>query len=338
MTILTEPGLDLALKWLGEYLKSELKRPGWETCVESFAETGEGAALYLFPTSWRMREINDYVAFSFYWSNDTVGDPPCVQLYVPALEVFSQRDQLLESLEGPLREAGFGNDYGDGDPDPACPWWRNIPLDIHPKTGVDLSAVLTAIRRGFQDLMKMEQLIGKAVHSQPPAPPPCQRPLTTVAILDTEWTGEAPERKLTELAILNAVYDRQGDEVVGYLGEYIMRRGEKLNKPRALALLEKADRIVAHNASGDRSLVERELPGIPKIKWLDSLYGIDWKGLMGVKSASQQTLMGKAGLRYEQDHHADADARDLKLLLARKHQGGRTYLGRLLESDQKGVR
>jgi hypothetical protein len=43
--------------------------------------------------------------------------------------------------------------------------------------------------------------------------------------------------------------------------------------------------------------------------------------------------MGKAGLRYEQDHHARADARDLRKLLAVKHNG-RTYLGRLLDSTE----
>jgi hypothetical protein len=46
---------------------------------------------------------------------------------------------------------------------------------------------------------------------------------------------------------------------------------------------------------------------------------------------SLETLMGKVGLRYEQDHSAHADARDLKDLLAVKHKG-RTYLGRLLDS------
>ena len=45
--------------------------------------------------------------------------------------------------------------------------------------------------------------------------------------------------------------------------------------------------------------------------------------------------MGKAGLRYEQDHNARADARDLKRLLSVKHKG-RTYLGRLLDNAQAG--
>ena len=57
------------------------------------------------------------------------------------------------------------------------------------------------------------------------------------------------------------------------------------------------------------------------------------KELLGIQSESLETLMGKAGLRYEQDHNARADARDLKRLLSLKHKG-RTYLGRLLEGTQ----
>jgi hypothetical protein len=43
--------------------------------------------------------------------------------------------------------------------------------------------------------------------------------------------------------------------------------------------------------------------------------------------------MGKTGLRYEQDHNARSDARDLKHLLSLKHEG-QTYLKRLLDSVQ----
>jgi hypothetical protein len=86
------------------------------------------------------------------------------------------------------------------------------------------------------------------------------------------------------------------------------------------------------------SLLDRELPGIEKSKWICSFRGIDWKRLIGVQSASQNTLMGNAGLRDKQDHHARADAHDLKRLLAQKHEGGRTFLGRLLDSDGENIR
>jgi hypothetical protein len=56
-----------------------------------------------------------------------------------------------------------------------------------------------------------------------------------------------------------------------------MDKGKKLDGLKARALLERAKRIVAHNSSGDQSLLERELPGTEKSKWLCSFRGIEWK-------------------------------------------------------------
>ena len=64
---------------------------------------------------------------------------------------------------------------------------------------------------------------------------------------------------------------------VGILEEYVMDKGKKLDGVKARALLERAKRIVAHNSSGDQSLLERELPGTEKSKWLCSFRGIEWK-------------------------------------------------------------
>jgi hypothetical protein len=47
--------------------------------------------------------------------------------------------------------------------------------------------------------------------------------------------------------------------------------------------------------------------------------------------------MGRAGFRYAQDHHARADAHDLIQLLAHRHDGGRTYLGRLLDGEGRRI-
>jgi DNA polymerase-3 subunit epsilon len=113
-----------------------------------------------------------------------------------------------------------------------------------------------------------------------------------------------------------------------------MKKGTKLDHEHALALLERADRIVAHNASGDQSLLASELPGIANAKWLCTYRGIDWKRLIDVRSAGLEVLLRRIGQRHTQEHHAKADADDLKRLLAEKHDGGRTYLGRLLESDE----
>ena len=100
---------------------------------------------------------------------------------------------------------------------------------------------------------------------------------------------------MTELAIVNVAYDSVKDEVVGILEEYVMSKGKKLDEVKARALLERAERIVAHNSGGDKTLLDRELPGTEKSKWLCSFRGIEWKHLTGVQSARQETLMGRPG-------------------------------------------
>lgn len=109
MKILSEPALEAALRWLGDYLKFELQRQAWETDVESFPD--EGATLYLFPPSWRLPGIDEYLAFSFYWSNESHGERPCVQLYLPADERFPNRNQLLSEIRPRLKRAGFTDHY-----------------------------------------------------------------------------------------------------------------------------------------------------------------------------------------------------------------------------------
>jgi len=140
---------------------------------------------------------------------------------------------------------------------------------------------------------------------------------------------------MTELAIVNVAYDPVEDEVVGILEEYVMRKGGKLNREKARSLLDQAHRIVAHNSSGDQSLLARELPGIKKSKWMCSFRRNRMEAPDGRSKCAPKSLMGKTGLRYQQDHHARADAHDLKRLLAQKHEGGRTYLGRLLDDDSQ---
>jgi hypothetical protein len=336
MKILSDPSLELALQWLGDFLKFELQHPDWEAPVESFSEGG--AALYLFPPAWRLSGIDDYVAFSFYWSNDSDGDDPCVQLYLPARKQFPQRNQLLDRIRPQLKRAGFTDHYdGEDDPDPSVPLWRSVRLEFNGQTGFDLPAILRGILKGFQELMAVEKPIEEVFQSGPAPPPPSERKLKTIAFLDTEWTGKEPTRRMTELAIVNVAYDPVKDEVVGVLEEYVMNKGKTLDGAKARDLLERAERIVAHNSSGDQSLLDRELPGTEKSKWLCSYRGIEWKHLMGVQGARQETLVGKAGIGYRQDHHARADAHDLIQLLAHRHDGGRTYLGRLLDGEGQKI-
>lgn len=320
-------------EWLGDHLRSELQREAWEEPELVMDE--DGVSLYLYSATWELPG-EDHVAFSFLFPNSFC-DPPCVQLYLPAEDVFDRRNGLLDRLRPKLKRSGFTDYYEQGDPDPSCPMWKYVRLEeFHGESGFDLDSFVAAIVDGFRGLMEIEPLIEDAFRSLPgkPLPVRSERRLKTIAFLDTECEGSGTERRMTELAIVDAAYDAEGDEVVGILEEYCMNLGDTLDETKARSVLERADFIVAHNAFiADRPLVARHLPGTEKMRWLCSFRGLEWKQLLGVQSESLEVLMGKAGLRYEQDHHAGPDARDLKNLLAVKHQG-RTYLGRLLDSTE----
>jgi hypothetical protein len=318
--------------WVGDHLRSELQREAWEE-PEVIAE--DGVTLYLYSPKWRLPD-DDYVAFSFSWPNQ-FEEPPCVQLYLPAEEVFQPRNELLKRLRPRLKRSGFTDYYERGDPDPSFPIWKYIHLEeFHRESGFDLDSFVAAIADGFRRLIEIEPLIEDVFRSLPekPLPLPSERHLKTIAFLDTECEGFGTASKMTELAIVNVAYDAEEDAVIGILEEYCMNAGQTLDETKARGALERADFIVAHNAfSADRPLLARHLTGTEKMRWLCSFRGIEWKQLLGIQSESLETLMGKAGLRYEQDHNARADARDLKRLLSLKHKG-RTYLGRLLDSAE----
>lgn len=322
------------MEWLGDHLRSELQREDWE---EPRVRTDEdGVCLYLSSPKWRVGP-DEYVAFTFYWPIGSTSDhPPAVILFVPAQDRFPSRNELLNRLRPKLKRSGFTEYYEYGDTDPAYPIWKNIRLpEFHTELGFDLDSFVVAIGDGFRRLIEVEQLIEDAFQSLTPPPPSLQseRALKTIAFLDTECEGPGNARRMTQLAIVNAAYDAEGDAVVGILEEYFMDAGQTLDKPRVREALERADFIVAHNANFDSSLLARDLPGTEKLKWLCSFRGIAWKPLLGVQSASLETLMGKTGLKYTQDHNARSDASDLKHLLSLKREG-RTYLKRLLDNVQ----
>ncbi len=324
--------------WLGDHLRSELQREAWE---EPYVETLEGGVtLYLNSPAWRRGlPTDEYVAFSFWWPNlfNEPPEMPCVQLYLPAEDVFKQRNQLLNELRPKLKRSGFTDFFEQVDSDPSCPIWKNIRLEeFRKESGFDLDSFVVAIVDGFRGLMDIEPLIEDVFGSLPenPVPLPAERHLKTIAFLDTEYGGSGNSSRMTQLAILNVAYDAEGDSVVGILEEYCMNAGQSLDELKARGALDRADFVVAHNAFGaDRPLLARHLPGTEKRKWLCSLQGLPWKELLEVQSTSLETLIGKTGLQYVQPHSACGDARLLKRLLALKHKG-RTYLGRLLDSAQ----
>ena len=80
--------------WLGDHLRSELQREGWEQPDVMMSE--DGVTLYLYSQTWQLPG-DDYVAFSFWWPN-LFEESPCVQLYVPAEDLFPPRNELMSRL------------------------------------------------------------------------------------------------------------------------------------------------------------------------------------------------------------------------------------------------
>lgn len=196
------------MEWVGDHLRSELQREAWEE-PEVIAEDG-GVTLYLYSAEWRLPD-DDYVAFSFSWPN-LFEEPPCVQLYLPAEEVFQQRNELLKRLRPRLKRSGFTDYYERGDPDPSCPIWKYIHLEeFHRESGFDLDSFVAAIADGFRGLIEIEPLIEDVFRSLPkkPLPLPSERHLKTIAFLDTECEGFGTASKMTELAIVNVASQRK---------------------------------------------------------------------------------------------------------------------------------
>jgi hypothetical protein len=316
------------MDWLGNHVRSELGRENWDEPEVGADQSGTWFCLN--DPSWRVGN-SDKVAFEFWMPNVFDEWFPSVMVSAPAEKVFPLRGELLHLIGPKLKRAGFTDEVLD----PSIPFWNIIRLEeFHRESGFNLNAFVEVIVEGFRRLLTVEDLIGNVFRSLPEKPPslPSQRGLRTIAILDTESSGLGHARGLTELAIVNVAYDSADDEVVGVLEEYSVVAGQIVDDARAWTALKRADVIVAHNASSDRSLLARHLPGVEKLNWLCSLQ-VEWKALLGVQNEQLETLLGKTGLRYEQDHTALADARDLKNLLARKHMG-RTYLGRLLDRSE----
>lgn len=322
--ILTDEAQTYALNQLGQWLKKELNRPDWEIAVD--LPKGDGGTdvdgyLYLYPTSWRIPGTEEYVALSFYWPN--IAGPkdglPAVQLYVPYKKDFPQRDLLLGQVKDKLTKLGFETSKGF-----EYFFWKELEMEFNEQTGIPFP-VFSDVLNSFKELLAFEEVIEKVMASQPPEPPAHKRRGKIVSIVDTEFTP----KKLTELAIINVVYDPVGDTISPILGEYYMGRGKELDTVLALDQLRRADAIVAHNGGNDRARLAALLRRMPTNNWLDSCKGIEWKGLLGIDDTRQETIANELRIEISQKHTAKSDAENLLEILATK-QDGRTYLNRLL--------
>ncbi len=179
----------------------------------------------------------------------------------------------------------------------------------------------------------------------------------TGAVLDVETTGrDSQTDKIIEIGIRLFRFHKETGEVLfrddGYgeledpgapLRPEIIRitgitdevlKGKWIDWSEVSARLEKAQIILAHNASFDRGFVDRKVPLSPTKVWGCSFKQIDWTS-KGFPSQKLEILAIYHGF-FSTAHRALADADALLHLLAMPDpQGGQPYLKELLENARR---
>ena len=172
-----------------------------------------------------------------------------------------------------------------------------------------------------------------------------------VIVLDTETTGlDVRRERIIELAMLSVLVDTATGLPVGPVSTYesfedpgqpipaaiteitgiddSMVRGQRIDEPRVIEMVQAADLIVAHNAGFDRPFTEARLRVFAERPWNCSFAGIDWKQ-QGSGSAKLEFLAHERGWFYDA-HRALVDCHALLQVLAAPLKDGQTGLARLL--------
>lgn len=158
-----------------------------------------------------------------------------------------------------------------------------------------------------------------------------------VLVLDTETTGLSHAvDKIIELAMLLVAVDTEtglplgpveafegfedpgmpipdvAKQVTGITDEMV--QGQRLSDEAVLALLAKADVVIAHNAGFDRPFMEARFPAFASKPWACSFADIDWKAA-GAESAKLSALAQDRGWFYDA-HRALVDCHALLQVLS----------------------
>ena len=187
------------------------------------------------------------------------------------------------------------------------------------------------------DYRVLRRLVPTLDHGPAPASHPAG--VQRVLVLDTETTGLAhASDKIIELAMLLVQVDvatgqpfgpvdtfegfedpgmpipEVAKQVTGISDEMV--RGQRLDDAQVQALIDRADLVVAHNASFDRPFVEARFPGFAHKAWACSFADIDWKAL-GAESSKLGALAQDQGWFYDA-HRALVDCQALLQVLGRR--------------------
>ncbi|MFZ3171195.1 MAG: exonuclease domain-containing protein [Carboxydocellales bacterium] len=174
--------------------------------------------------------------------------------------------------------------------------------------------------------------------------------------LDVETTGLSPvSDEIVELALCLFEFRRETGEIISIVDEYVGLResikpipwaasrihgiyqrdvkGKHLDHGRIEEMLQRAEFLVAHNASFDRGFMIRLFPYCEQKPWLCSMRGINWKQ-KGFPSAALQRLLAAHQINVQRAHRADDDVQAALKLLAQLDQNGKVYFRELLEKHR----
>ena len=151
-------------------------------------------------------------------------------------------------------------------------------------------------------------------------------------------------------------YDKGNGKIFGVLEEYTGRRepskpipkeaykihgitdkevkGKQLEYNRIESLIQKAEFLVAHNASFDREFVSNLYPVANQKQWRCSMGGVAWRKY-GYKSAALQNLLQDHKIKVPQAHRANLDIEATLLLLSQISEQGKPYFFEILQYNKR---
>ncbi len=179
------------------------------------------------------------------------------------------------------------------------------------------------------------------------------------AVVDTETTGLDPAAdQIVELAVQRFTFDAEHriveverprswlEDPRRPLPGKIARltgisdgdlSGQRFDDETIVAIIGRADIVIAHNAAFDRPFLERRFPLLDNLPWACSLSQLDWLDL-GYDGRALGHLLLQSGWFFE-GHRAGNDTSALVTLLGTVAPDGRAILAHLMENcDRESVR
>ena len=183
-----------------------------------------------------------------------------------------------------------------------------------------------------------------------------------VAVLDTETTGLYPSQdRIVEIAIMLLEVDRATGSLVKVVDTYqgledpgmpipaeataihgitdAMVKGQRIDRARVAALLERAELVVAHNSGFDKGFVRQVAPGVDLLNWGCSCRGIPWRKLHPwLENAKLQHLALRLEVMTGTAHRAMGDVETTVNLLLLPDPQGNAHLLHLITRKLPGAK